>query len=119
MKKFVTATFLAVMLVTLTVSVAFANYGDDNKLSGSIKEKGTLKAIAGSKVKLYKTSGKKVDSDKTGKNGKYKFKELTEREYKVSATAVGYRNPKNAKASVSAKVDVDGSTTKSLYFVKI
>ena len=70
MKKIVTVSVVALVMVALTGSVAFANYGDDNKLSGYVKEKGTLKTISRAKVSLYKTNGKKVDSDRTNKKGK-------------------------------------------------
>lgn len=118
MKKFVTASVLAVALVAFT-GVALANYGTDNKLSGHVKEKGTLKSIAKAKVSLYSTSGTKKDSDKTDKKGKYSFSDLKEKKYVVKARATGYHSPKDAKkVSVSYTVKVDGSDTKNLYLVK-
>jgi hypothetical protein len=119
MKKFVTVSIFAIALIALTGSVALANYGTDNKLSGSLKEKGTLKVIVGAKVKLYKTSGKLVDSDKTSKKGHYSFKDLSEKKYVVKAKATGYHSPKDAKKDkVSYTVKVDGNTTKKLFLAK-
>ena len=119
MKKILSVSVLAVALVAFTGSVALANYGDDNKLSGTIKEKGSLANIAKAKVSIYKINGKKIDSDTSNKKGKYSFKDLSEKKYVVKAKAVGYRSPKNAKKdSVSSTVKVDGSTTKNLYLVK-
>lgn len=101
-------------------SVAFANYGEDNKLTGSVKEKGTLKAINKASVKLYKKNGKLKDSDKTSKKGKYEFKDLEEGTYTVKAKAAGFRNPSDAKKdTVSKKVKVDGSDTQNLQLSKV
>ena len=119
MKKFVTASVLSLALVAFTASIALANYGDDNSLSGKVRVKGTLVPIAKAKVSLYKTNGSKVDSDKTNDNGKYSFKDLQERKYVIKVRANGYRSPKNAlKDSVSYTVKVDGSTKKNVYLVK-
>ncbi|MBA4317850.1 MAG: hypothetical protein C0412_05570 [Flavobacterium sp.] len=120
MKKILTASLLSFFGIALVASVALANYGEDNKLSGYIKEYQTRKAINKAKVKLYKKSGSLKDSDTTGKNGKYKFSDLTEGTYKVKAKATGYRNPTDVnKDTVSKTVKVDGSDKKNLYLQKI
>lgn len=119
MKKIAILSFLAVACVTLVAGVAFANYGDNNKLSGYVKVKGTLAAISGAKVKIYTTGGTKKDSDTTSKKGKYSFDDLHEQKYVVRATAVGYHDPANVKKNtISAKVKVDGSKNKNFYFEK-
>lgn len=119
MKKILSVSVLAVALVAFTGSVALANYGDDNKLSGKVREDKTTKAIAKAKVSLYSTSGSKKDADTTDKKGQYSFKDLSEKKYVVKAKATGYRSPKDAKKdSVSYTVKVDGKTTKNLYLVK-
>lgn len=108
------------MVVALTGSVALANYGDDNNLSGKVRENKTTKAINKAKVSLYSTSGHKKDSDTTDKKGKYSFKDLSEKKYVVKARAAGFRSPKNAKKdSVSYTVKVDGNTSKNLYLTKV
>ncbi len=119
MKKFAKVSILSLALIAFTGSAALANYGDDNKLSGKVRENKTTTSIAKAKVSLYKTNGKKVDSDKTDKKGRYSFKSLSERKYVVKAKAAGYRSPKSAKKdSASYTVKVDGNTKKNLYLIK-
>lgn len=119
MKKFLKISIIALAVVAFTGSVALANYGDDNKLSGKVRENKTTKSIAKAKVSLYSTSGKKKASDTASKNGKYEFKNLSEKKYVVKAKAAGYRSPKDAKKdTISYTVKVDGNTTKNLYLVK-
>jgi len=119
MKKIVTLSIIVVACVALTATVALANYGKDNKLSGYVKVKGTLVAIKGVKVKLYTTGGTQKDSDTTNAKGKYSFKDLHEQKYVVRATAVGYHDPANVKKNtISYTVKVDGNKTKNFYFVK-
>jgi hypothetical protein len=108
------------MSFVLTASIALADYGEDNSLSGYVKEYKTKDAIGGAKVKLYKKSGKLKDTDKTNAKGKYKFSDLTEGPYKVKVKVSGYRNPKDAnKDSVSKTVKVDGDDKQNLYLEKI
>lgn len=108
------------MAFVLTASVALADYGEDNSLSGYVKEYKTKKAIGKAKVKLYKKSGKLKDTDNTSKKGKYKFSDLTEGTYKVKVKVSGYRNPKDAnKDTVSKTVKVDGNDKANLYLQKI
>lgn len=118
MKK-LTAVLLVVLGVSFVSAAALANYGDNNKLSGYVKVKGTLKPIGKASVKLYSTGGSKKDSDKTSSKGKYSFKDLSERKYVIRVKATGFRSPKDAKkTTVSYTVKVDGSTTKNVYLVK-
>jgi len=120
MKKIITVSTLSLLGVALVASVAVANYGDDNSLYGYVKEYKTLKPLEGAKVKLYKKSGVRKDSDKTNHKGKYKFSDLKEGTYKVKAEKSRYRNPKDAKKdSVSKTVKVNGKDRKSLYLQKI
>lgn len=120
MKKKLAVSALALGGLAFMASIALANYGEDNSLKGYVKEYKTLIPLVKAKVKLYKKSGKQVDSDKTNKKGYYKFSDLEEGTYKVKAKFPGYRNPKNAwKTSVSKTVKVDGSDRKNLYMQKI
>jgi len=117
MKKFVKVSVLSLALIAFTGTAALANYGKDNKVSGYVKEKGTLKPIKGAKVKVYTLSGTKKGSDTTSLKGKYTIKKLTERKYKVRATATGFHDPKNIKKNtVSSTVKIDGSKHKNFYF---
>jgi len=111
---------VGVIAFALSATAAFANYGEDNSLGGKVKEEGTSRKITKASVKLYNKNGsRKIDSDKTSKTGAYKFKDLSEGKYKVTASKDGYRNPKNAKKSkVSKIVKVDGSDKKNLYLEK-
>ncbi|MFA4817349.1 MAG: carboxypeptidase regulatory-like domain-containing protein [Parcubacteria group bacterium] len=119
MKKIVTLSILAAVSIALTAGVALANYGNDNKLSGYVKVKGTLVPINKARVNIYTTNGSKRDSDKTNKKGKYSFDDLKERKYVVRTTAVGYHDPKNVTRNrISSTVKVDGSDHKNFYFVK-
>jgi len=120
MKKLATISLLSLVGVALLATGALANYGEDNKLSGYVRQYDTKKGIKKAKVKLYKKSGSLKDTDKTRPNGKYSFKDLEEGTYKVKAKADGYRNPKDAKRnSVNKTVKVDGNDKKNLYLKKI
>lgn len=119
MKKLIAVSVVSAFCLALVTSVAIANYGSDNSLSGRVREKGTLTSIHKAKVTLYAQSGRKKDSDKTDKNGKYSFSDLNEKKYVIKVQAAGYRSPKDAtKDKVSYKVKVDGSSTKNVYLIK-
>jgi uncharacterized protein YfaS (alpha-2-macroglobulin family) len=119
MKKYIALSAVAIAVVAFTGSVALANYGTDNKLSGKVREYRTTKSIKNAKVSLYTTKGSKKDSDKTKKDGRYSFKDLSEKNYVVKVKASDYRNPKNSKKdSISYTVKVDGTTSKNLYLKK-
>lgn len=108
------------MAFVLSASVALADYGEDNSLSGYVKEYKTKDAISEAKVKLYRKSGSLKDTDKTNAKGKYKFSDLTEGTYKVKVKVSGYRNPKDAnKDTVSKTIKVDGSDKANLFLEKI
>lgn len=120
MKKIVTVSTLTLAVVAFTASIALANYGDDNKLSGTVRENKTTLSIPKAKVSLYKKSGRKVDSETASKKGKYEFKDLNEQDYVVKAKATGFRSPKSVKkTTVSYTVEVDGNTKKNLYLVRL
>lgn len=119
-KKLAATSGLILGGLALVSTAVLANYGDDNSLKGKVKVSGTSTAIKGAKVKLYSENGNSLkDSDKTKANGKYKFKDLSEKKYRLEVTATGYRNPKNVKKDkVKKVVDVDGETTKNVYLTK-
>lgn len=121
MKKIVTVTIFALVAVALTGSVALADYGSDNSLSGKVRKYGTKSPLNRAKVKLYETrGGTMLDSDKTNKKGKYSFAGLSERSYVVKVKALKYRSPKKSKknSSVYKTVSVNGDTTKNIYLKK-
>lgn len=111
---------VSALTLSLAAATAYANYGDDNELKGKVRINDTKTPIYKAKVKLYtKGGGKLIDTDKTSRSGKYKFEDLEEKEYKVKASADGFRNPKNPdKSHVTKQVDVDGTTKKNLYLQK-
>lgn len=118
MKK--TLTVLAILAgVSLVGSVAFANYGDLNKIFGYVKQEGTLIPINKAKVRLYSEGGTKKGSDTTDKRGYYYFKRLSEKKYVVKVTVEGYHDPKNVKKNtITATVKADGPKKKNFYFAK-
>jgi len=119
-KKRIVSLLLAVGFLGLTCSTALASYEVSKyAFKGYVKEKSTLKPLAGAKVKIYKNN-KLKDSDKASKSGAYKFKKLKKGTYKIKASLTGYRNPSDVKKStVSKTVKVKSGAKKNLYMVAL
>lgn len=119
MKKFLTLSILSAACLAFTAGSVLANYGDDNSLNGYVKVEKSLVPIKGAKVGIYSTSGKKKDSTKTDKKGKYYFGDLQEKKYKIKVSATGFHSPKDVKKNtVSYTVKVDGGTRKNVFLAK-
>jgi hypothetical protein len=120
MKNIIKIAITSIFCFSLAVSAVLANYGNDNRLWGYVKEYHTFRILPGAKVKLYRKSGSLKDIDKASLGGKYKFTDLKEKTYRVKVSMVGYRNPRDIrKNSVSRLIEIDGSTRKNLYLEKI
>lgn len=73
------------------------------------------KKVKKAKVRLYKKNGKKVDSDKSNRKGKFEFKDVELGKYYVKCSANGYVNAKKeSKTSYKTKIFKvkDGKTVK-------
>jgi hypothetical protein len=94
--------FLAIVLLgVFGVSfVTLANYVESTgKVKGKVKiydktKKYTRKGVRKAKVRLYKKNGKRVDSKKSKKSGRYKFKDVKKGRYFMRCSAKGYVNAK-------------------------